>query len=97
MDAWAMAAHATAAPWALPLCPRLVHRLDKGRSLPRMIPQTRVPSVNFFLFPVLTRASDTSGVLVMAKGRFAITHYRANVHVFFCLCAVFDTQGQRRS
>jgi len=33
MDAWAFAAHAAAAPWALPLSPRLVHRLDKGTPL----------------------------------------------------------------
>jgi hypothetical protein len=30
MDAWAVAAHSASAPWAMPLCPRLVHRLDKG-------------------------------------------------------------------
>lgn len=33
IDAWAMAAHSAGAPWAMPLSPRLVHRLDKGRSL----------------------------------------------------------------
>jgi hypothetical protein len=30
MDAWAVAAHSASASWAMPLCPRLVHRLDKG-------------------------------------------------------------------
>jgi len=49
----------------------------------------------FFLFPVLTRASDTSGVLVMAKGRFVITLDHASVHVFLCACAQFFTSKGR--
>ena len=41
IDAWAMAAHSAAAPWAMPLSPRLVHRLDKGRQPPP--PTTPLP------------------------------------------------------
>ncbi len=71
MDAWALAAHAAAAPWALPLSPRLVHRLDKGSS-PASYARTFVCQAYLTWQPVSSRSSDTSGVLVMAKGRSAM-------------------------
>ena len=88
IDAWAMAAHSAAAPWAMPLSPRLVHRLDKGRQPPPHHPPStstckHTLDVWHTCFDLISISSDslcladTSGVLVMAKGRFV------NFRIFF--------------